>query len=158
RCLERALPRDDVRVARMVFEFFGPVPVAEVDVTVDVTRPGARIELSRIELHAAGRVALVASVWRIAASPARVPAVSNPERLPPVPPASTLATFGDVPSFGYGESLDWRFAEGRFDALGPATVWSRPLIPLVEGETTSPLGRLLLMVDSTNGVSAELLP
>jgi hypothetical protein len=61
-------------------------------------------------------------------------------------------------SFGYGESLEWRFVEGAFDRLGPAVVWSRPRLPLLPGEPSSPLGRLLLMVDSANGISAELPP
>jgi hypothetical protein len=54
--------------------------------------------------------------------------------------------------------MEWRFVEGSFQEPGPATVWSRPRIPLVAGEPVSPIGRLLLMVDSANGVSAELLP
>jgi hypothetical protein len=37
-------------------------------------------------------------------------------------------------------------------------VWARPRIPLVDDEPASPLERLLLMVDSANGVSFELPP
>ena len=65
---------------------------------------------------------------------------------------------GDVPIFGYGAALEWRFVEGAFDELGPATVWSRPRLPLLPGEPPSDFGRLLLMVDSANGISAELMP
>jgi hypothetical protein len=66
--------------------------------------------------------------------------------------------FHSVPKFPYVDALEWRFAAGAFQELGPATVWSRPRIPLIEGESMSPLVRLMLMVDSTNGVSAELDP
>jgi len=61
-----------------------------------------------------------------------------------------------VPHFGYGDAMEWRFVEGSFQAIGPATVWSRPRIPLFAGQTTTPLLRALLMVDSANGISAEL--
>jgi hypothetical protein len=37
-------------------------------------------------------------------------------------------------------------------------VWARPRLPLIEGEPLSPLCRLLVMVDSANGISAELPP
>jgi hypothetical protein len=37
-------------------------------------------------------------------------------------------------------------------------VYARPLLPLVEGEPISSLGRLMLMVDSANGISAALPP
>jgi hypothetical protein len=99
-----------------------------------------------------------ASAWRIAVSPGRVPDVVDTRDVPKLPPPQAEQTLLGVPMFGYGEALEWRFVEGRFDRTGPATVYTRPRIPLVDGEETSALGRLLLMVDSANGVSAELDP
>ena len=65
--------------------------------------------------------------------------------------------FEGLPSpFGYAKGLEWRFVEGGFLELGPATIYTRPLLPLLEGEALSPLERLLLMVDSANGISAAL--
>jgi hypothetical protein len=48
------------------------------------------------------------------------------------------------------------FARGRFLEPGPATVWMRPRVPLVEGEAISPLQRTMLAADGGNGVSAPL--
>jgi hypothetical protein len=158
RTLERAFPRDDVRVARIAFDFLGPVAVAEVTTSADMMRPGARVELCRSRLAVAGRTAMEATAWRISTTPGRSPEVRDPRPVPPLPAGRTRQLFVDVPSFGYGEALEWRFVEGGFDRTGPATVYSRPLLPLVEGEVVSPLGRLLLMVDSANGISAELSP
>ena len=90
----------------------------------------------------------------------RVPAVAAPE-VPPPPVAgaqSGPARFSDLPPFGYGESFEWTFVEGAFERLGPATLWVRPNVSLVEGEELSPLARVLSIVDSANGVSAELPP
>jgi hypothetical protein len=156
--IERALPRPDARVGRIAYDFFGPVAASELDVEVELERPGARVELSRATLAVGGRVAMVARAWRIVASEGRSPAVLSKEHLPTLPGPQPDPQFHRVPKFPYVDSLEWRFAEGAFDALGPATVWSRPRLPLIEGEPTSPLERLLLMVDSTNGVSAELDP
>lgn len=158
RAIERTLPRDDARIARIAFDFFGPVAVADLGVEAEVVRAGSRVERSRARLAVGGRTAMEASAWRIAASAGRAPSVPPVGDVPSLPAAETRQLFADVPSFGYGEALEWRFAEGAFDAFGPAAVWTRPRLPLVEGEPLSPLGRLLLMVDSANGISAELSP
>jgi hypothetical protein len=156
RQIERTFPRDDVRVARIAFDFLGPVAVAEVKMSAEMVRPGARIELCRSRLSVGGRAAMEASAWRISATAGRAPEVRDPRAVPPLPSERTRELFKEVPSFGYGEALEWRFVEGGFDRAGPATMYSRPILPLVEGEAISPLGRLLLMVDSANGISAEL--
>jgi hypothetical protein len=158
RTIEQAHPRGDVRLARVAFDFLGPVAVGEVTVTTEIARPGARIELSRARLATGGKVAMEATAWRIAVSPGRAPEVADRRDAPKLPGPQSQALFSDVQSFGYGEALEWRFVEGSFDVVGPATVYSRPQIPLIAGEALSPLGRLLLMVDSANGISAELHP
>jgi hypothetical protein len=155
--LERAYPRDDVRVGRVTYDFHGPVPASEVSVTTEVVRAGARIELLRGRLSAGGKVSMEASAWRIAAQPGRVPAVPDARRPPPLPGPQAQEMFKGVPSpFGYAAALEWRFVEGSFRSPGPAAAYARPLIPILAGETTSPLQRLLLLVDSANGISAAL--
>jgi hypothetical protein len=156
--LERTLPRPDARVARVTFDFFGPVPVGELAVTCEMVRAGTRVELSRARLSAQGRTAMEATAWRIAVAPGRVPEVADTRDVPRLPGPQAQRLFVDVPTFGYGEALEWRFAEGGFDQIGPAAVYSRPRLPLLSGETMSPLERLLVMVDSANGISAELHP
>jgi acyl-Coa thioesterase superfamily protein len=52
--------------------------------------------------------------------------------------------------------MEWRLARGAFQDPGPATVWMRTRIPLVEGEDPSPLTRVLVAADSGNGISMEL--
>ncbi len=158
RTIEHALPRPDVRVARIAFDFLGTVAVSEVAVSAEMVRPGSRIELCRSRLAIGGRTAMEATAWRISTAPGRSPEVRDSRQVPPLPAERTEQLFVDVPRFGYGEALEWRFVEGRFDRPGPSTVYTRPLIPLLEGEEVSPLGRLLLMVDSANGISAELQP
>ena len=55
-----------------------------------------------------------------------------------------------------GRRVEYRFVEGSFVEPGPATVWMRSRVPLIAGEAISPLGRMLVVADSGNGVSATL--
>lgn len=156
--IDRAHARADMRVARISFDFFGPVAVDDVQVTTEIVRPGARIELVRAQLSVGGRVAMVASAWRVATAAGRAPAVSDERVAPVLPGPQTHPMLLEVPSFGYGESLDCRFVHGAFDALGPATMFARPRVPLLAGEPISALERILLLVDSANGISAPISP
>jgi hypothetical protein len=154
--MEGATPRTDVRVAQLAYDFFGPVPATEIEVIAEMARPGARIDLSKARLAAGGRTAMEARAWRISAAPGRVPAVADAREVPRLPAAQAQRFFADLPSFGYGEAIEWRFVDGGFHEMGPATVFARPRIPLVAGSEVTPLERLLLMVDSANGISGEL--
>ena len=156
--MERASPRTDARIAQLSYDFFGPVPATDLVVTSEVARPGARIDLSRARLAAGGRTAMEASAWRIAAAPGRVPEVADAREVPKLPGPHPQRFFVDLPSFPYGEAIEWRFVDGGFDQMGPATVFARPRIPLVAGHELTPLERLMLMVDSANGISGELKP
>jgi hypothetical protein len=156
--IERAYPRADARVGRIAFDFFGPVPSAELSVSTEIVRPGARIELARGRLSAGSKVAMEASAWRIAAQPGRVDPVVDTRRPPPLPGPQDQQPFVELPFFGYGQALEWRFVAGSFRELGPSTAYARPLLPLLEGVPLSALERLMLMVDSANGISAALDP
>ena len=57
---------------------------------------------------------------------------------------------------GYHTAMEYRFVRGGFLESGPATVWMRMRVPLVEGEEPSPLQRVMTAADSGNGVSAAL--
>jgi hypothetical protein len=155
--IERAAARVDARVAQFALEFFGPVPVATLDVTTELVRPGRKISFWSAGAASAGRVAVRASAWMLAVSEGRNPDVGmDREPAPPMPGTAVQTYFSSAPRFGYGDALEWRFAEGAFDSIGPATVWARLRVAIVDGEPVSPLSRVLAMVDSANGISAEL--
>jgi Thioesterase-like superfamily len=158
RALERSgdttLP--DLRVARLSVEFLGPVPVADVTVATELLRPGKRVELWGASLSAAGRPALRATSWKVLAAAGRSMKSGQDEAPPAIPPPQPRALFEGIEWVGYGHALEWRFVSGSFTTLGPAVVWTRACLPLIAGEPLTPLQRVLLMLDSANGVSAEL--
>jgi hypothetical protein len=155
RAMERLPSPPGLRLARVSVELLGPVPVAELTLDAEVVRPGSRISLVSATARAGDRPVLRALGWKLAAAEGRSPArhLEPAPALPGPQPQAFLPGAGDFP---YGRALEWRWVEGAFDALGPATVWTRARIPLVRGEPMTPLERLLVMLDSANGVSAEL--
>jgi len=155
--IERAAASADARVAEFALEFLGPVPVATLDVTTELVRPGRKIAFWSARAAVAGREAVRASAWVLAVSEGRNPGVRlDGEPVPPMPSAAATTYFTSAPRFGYGDALEWRFSEGAFDAPGPATVWARLRVAIVDAEPVTPLSRVLAMVDSANGISAEL--
>jgi len=157
RALEQLSARPGVRVARVSIEILGPIKQTELTVEARIIRPGERIELLEATASAGGRTILRANAWRLRTEPSRSPAISVDEKPPPLPlEPTTNVYFPGTDSFPYGEALEWRFVEGSYSALGPSVVWTRCRIPLVSGEPISPLCHALAMVDSANGVSAEL--
>lgn len=157
--IEAAAVSAETRVAHFALEFFGPVPRAPLDVETSVVRPGKKIALLRATGLHAGRAVVSASAWVLATREGRSPLIHLLDAAPPPMPQKAIETyFESVPHFGYGDALEWRFTEGGFNRLGPAAVWARLRVPIVEGEAISPLARVLAMVDSANGISAELDP
>jgi hypothetical protein len=144
--------RPDMVLARITLEILSPIPIAEVEVEVDVERPGRSVELVAGELRAEGRTVVKARAWRVLPAPVRVAPVHAP---PPLPEEALEAPpgFGE---FGYSQAIEFRWAEGGWLVPGPAKVWTRLRIPLVEGEAPTPLQRVMVVADSGNGVSAAL--
>jgi hypothetical protein len=128
------------------------VPIAELEVATAVERPGRSVELLSGEVRAGGRAVLRARAWRVLGSPAGtddVAPVQLPEAAEPPPPA-----LGET--FGYAHAIEWRWARGGWEERGPAAVWTRMRIPLVEGEEPTPRQRVMVVADSGNGASNVL--
>lgn len=155
RALERHEARDGMDVVRFTAEILRPVPQAELAVSVRTVRGGRNVELLEAVLAAADGTELIrASAWRM--QPQRDGfAAGDPGAPMPGPDRGAPHPFFDVGlETGYHTGMEWRFVEGAFLEPGPAKVWLRMRIPLVAGETPTPLQRVLCAADSGNGVSA----
>jgi hypothetical protein len=143
-------------ITRVTIEILSAVPVKPCEIRVEVVRGGRRVELLRGEYMADGKTYLIAHAWRFIPEPGVTSVLSDSYEIPPLPGPQPFKSFQGVSYFPYGEAIDWRFTMGGYDTFGPATVWARPRIPLIENLTIDPLEALMLMVDSANGISAEL--
>lgn len=158
RAIENCQQRADLAVSRVTIDFLGAIPQGRMTVTAQVIRPGRRIELVEAELFAGDQRVAVARAWRSQIGTDAAPQIPADPSMPYVLPDAQPQTFftGVNPDWGYGSAIEWRFASGGFNDLGPAMVWARPMLPLVAGEQSSGLQRALTIADSANGLSAEL--
>lgn len=162
RAVERSRHDETMPVARITVDMLGGIPQGRIRTEATIVRPGKRIELVEARLFANDRLAVTATAWRIRANPnstrAQHTTLTNaPAPLTDIPAGQDAAFFDGVSKdWGYGRAIDWRFINGGFTTPGPATVWTRLRIPVVVGEDASPTQRLLVVADSTNGLSSEL--
>jgi Thioesterase-like superfamily len=156
--LGRAVEAEDTLIGRITIEVLRPVPLAPLAVASAVVRPGRNVELlEAVMTEAGGDPGPIARAiaWRLRTDDG----VAALDAGPPPPGPDTgherpfFPTGQDV---GYHTAMDYRFVAGAFTEPGPARVWLRMRQPLVAGEPTSPLARVLVAADSGNGVSAAL--
>jgi hypothetical protein len=156
--LARAVEAEGTLIGRITVELLRPVPLAPLAVAPELLRPGRNVELVAAVMTEPGgdpRPIARAVAWRLRTDDG-VPALdSGPP--PPGPDAGRDRPFFPTgQDVGYHTAMDYRFLEGAFTEPGPARVWLRMRQPLVAGEPTSPLARVLVAADSGNGVSAAL--
>ncbi len=148
--------RTDMVLSRITIEIFGTVPLTPCEVHVETVRSGKRIELLRASYVTGGKTCILAHAWRLESAPGVAQVVPEPFDVPELPGPQVQGFFPGVGYFPYGHALEWRYVEGGVDRLGPATVWARSRIALVDDALLQPIESLMLLMDSANGVSAEL--
>ncbi|HEX3707207.1 MAG TPA: thioesterase family protein [Mycobacteriales bacterium] len=140
-------------VVRVAVEILGPVPVGEVAVTAEVVRTGRSVELIESELVAGGRPAARGRAWRIRTAKLDLPdTVPGPGPAPSMPDAEEPAPWGAP----FLHQMEMRLVSGAWHEPGAAACWMRQRIPLVAGEETSGLQRLMAVADCGNGLSNVL--
>jgi len=155
RAIELCEPREGMRVGRVTVEILAPIPIAPLTVSARVVRPGRSVEMLEASLSGPDGELMRARAWRLADSD--ITADWEQDEPPPGPEdAADLEFFDSGQSLGWHTAMEIVFARGKFLEPGPATVWMRPRVALVEGEEFSPLQRVMVAADGGNGVSAPL--
>jgi hypothetical protein len=147
-----------MRIGRISVDFLGPIPLSEVVIETIPIKPGRRVQLTEARMSVDGRVVVTARAWHIATGDTTSASVQEQIEPPRVPSSQTPQHFyaGLADDWGYGRSIEWRFTKGGFDSFGPADVWTRVCLPLIEGETLTGQDRVLIAADSANGLSLSL--
>lgn len=162
--LTRAIEREPApwpaTITRVTVDLLGPVPVAELDLHVEVLRSGRSVELVQAQVAHGGRVAARATAWRVRRSALALPALPADHDLAPgdeVPPMpSTETPLPQGWGGGYLHAMEWRQASGAWGPPGAAAVWGRMRYPLVPDEEPTGWQRLMAIADSGNGISHVL--
>jgi len=156
RALEREAEPVPQRLARLTVEILRPVPVAPLTIRVEVVRPGRRVSLLEASGSVGGIVCMRARAWKIEIPAQPGPPLDHPQAVPPVPAAGELVAWPGAYLGGYMSMIEWRPSSGSVGELGPADIWARPRLPLVEGEEMSPFQRATLVADSGSGVGLSV--
>jgi acyl-CoA thioesterase len=154
---ERLPSSDDMQVARLTVDLLRPVPTRPLAIAVEVLREGRRIQVAEASMTVSGVEVARATVLRIRSASLDVP--DHPTR-EPLPGPDGLADYtmpdADDGVWFHSHGVQTRWVEGSFAEPGPATVWMRLAVPLVEGEEATPVQRVAAVSDFPNGVSAVL--
>lgn len=156
--LELLADAAEFQLGRITYEILRAVPIGPVALSARVVRPGRRVQLVEAELSAGGEVLMRATAWRLRTAELELPAGALEPLEPPPPPESAAAGdfFPGAHEHGYHSAMEVAFVAGGFLEIGPAQVWLRMRVPLVDEERPTPLQRLLIAADVGNGVSAAL--
>ena len=148
---------DGGRVTRITFEVLRPVPITQLEVAVEVRRPGRRVAFAEGTLADDDGPVLLARAWRLREADVGLPA-DRESSMPPVDEARP-ASFFDLPwDEGYHTSIDLRTTRGDFREPGDAAVWFRSRLDVTDDAPITPLQRVLVAADSGNGISARMDP
>ncbi|MBH0120745.1 thioesterase family protein [Rhodococcus sp. HM1] len=158
--IERHHVADGQRLGGVSVDILAPIPVAPITVTTSVVRPGRRTALIQATGVVGERPVLSVRAWRLARVDDDYPAVD------PTPPVldtdpDHAQDGGVIPGAntdGYLAATQFRFTTGSFAEFGPAAAWGRSLCALVAGEEPSPWQRVLILADSSSGMSLAAHP
>lgn len=154
RAFERLSP--GMRVRRVTVELLRPIPIAPLTVRAEIVRTGKRAQWMSAALLHEDRDVARASGLAIRLVDVELPAHTRLEPALPMPDVSTPFVFPFFLSpVGYHTAVELRIAKGDW-SRGPCGAWIRMRVPLVRGETPSPLQRAVVAADAGNGVSVTL--
>lgn len=145
---------DGLVVGRLSYDILGTVPVDEVDVDVNVLRPGRTIELVQATLSHARRAAVLMRAWLMEPRDTAGLAgtshrrIEPPEEMEPWDPTSVWAG-------GFIASAEVR---RRQVEPGRAAYWVRTALPLVRDEETSRFASVAGLLDIANGMTVRADP
>lgn len=155
--LARAIERHEVdsamHVARMTVELLRPVQLGAVSVRARTIRPGKKVQLVEASIVADEIEVARATGLRIREKELPLGASAPDDRVPG-PGQARQFEFERVGPLNFGAAMEIAPLAGGPGQVGPATVWFRLRVPMVAGETTSPLMRAAAAADFGNGVSS----
>jgi hypothetical protein len=169
RAVEQCQPDEAMHVARLTLELLRPVPVAPLTVSATLTRPGRKVQVVEVQVHAGDTAVAAGRAVRIRRHDVGAPAADglpaeptgpvpgrDEEAPPPVEKGSSSPPLVEGYTAFHNAGAELRFVDGHFDRRGEAAVWVRLAVPVVPGEEPSGVQRAAAAADFGNGVSSVL--
>ena len=145
---------DGLVVGRLSYDILGTVPVTEVEVQVDVLRPGRTIELVQATLSHARRTAVLARAWLMEPRDTAGLAATSHE---PIEAPGEMEPW-DATSVWPGGFIASAEVRRRQVEPGRAAYWVRTPLPLVRDEETSRFAAVAGLLDIANGMTVRVNP
>lgn len=145
---------DRLVIGRLSYDILGLLPVDEVELRVEVIRPGRTVELVEAALSHGGRDGVRLRAWLM--QPGDTAGLAG-SALPPIPPPDALEPWDPTTVWPGGFIAS---AEVRRHQVEPgrASFWVRTQQPLVEDEPVSRLAALAGLLDISNGMTVRASP
>ena len=159
--LERFDPGPADFTARLSVDFMRPVPLAPLRVERSTLRPGKKVQIVQGSLFADDVEIVRATALRIRTLDERFEDVSSEGRVDALPPPTdaqplSLRIVTDD-SVGFWDAVEVSTAFGTFGVPSERTaVWFRLRVPVIAGETPSPLQRVAAVADFANGLGMDV--
>jgi hypothetical protein len=160
--LAEAVRDPEMHVARLTYDFTGPVPIGRpLRVATRIVRPGRRLQLVEADLLLDDApVVRLRAVRLRRGEVAGLDPGADAEAVPGGgPQAATAGAFPvdapDAEGF-HRTAMEIRFAAGTSYGPGPALAWFRFARPLIDDDAPSPLALVAAAADFGNGVSRVL--
>jgi acyl-CoA thioesterase len=145
---------DGLVLTRLSYDILGTVPIADVDITVEVLRKGRTIELVEAVLAHAGRPVVRLRAWLMAQRDTSAVAGTGHPRLPP---PEELEPW-DPTTVWKGGFIATAEVRRRQVEPGRAAIWVRVSEPLLEGEEVSRSAAVAGLLDIANGMTVRAAP
>lgn len=154
---ERLPTAQPMQVARLTVDLLRPVPIAPLEIKSSIVREGRKIQLCQVQLFANGTEVVRGSVLKIRAAEMTLPDTVREEPVTlPGPDEGQLPRVKLSPNPGFTDSISVRVVKGDFHIPGPAAMWYRLDLPIIDGEPLTPLMRAVTAADFCNGTSSVL--
>jgi len=145
---------DGLVVTRLSYDILGTVPIAEVDTSVEVIRPGRTIELVEAVLAYAGRPVVRLRAWLMQQRDTTPLAGSGHSRMPDPDDMDPW----DPTTVWDGGFIATAEVRRRQAEPGRAQVWVRTDQPLLAGEEVSRFAAVAGLLDIANGMTVRSAP
>lgn len=144
----------DMGITRVTYEIPKPIPKVPGHIVVEDLRPGRKVRMVAANLVADdGTVLVGARAWMIRIA-SGLPS-ADPHPLEFGSPADYEPLQFPMRGVGYMSAVEMRGISGNpFRGGGPAAIWIRRTVPIVEGEPDNPYADCGMFGDLGNGIAA----
>ena len=147
-------------ISRLTIDLERPVPLDELQLTSAVVRPGRKVQVVEVELHADDGTRLVrATALGVRRAAVPLPPDAGGPQAPlglPIEESTTPIDFRPDTGLHYfhADAMAWGGTDRAGD--GVVTVWARLAVPVVVGEPVVPMQPVAAAADFLNGLSSRL--